>query len=214
MRSAHLSILSIFALCLAACPAADDDDPVADTSDGSASDPDTSGGDASTGDDPFADCDRGVLEADIMGADQMGNPIPLVWMGPGVDPMTGMLVDDGSTYVVSSTYLAMKPDPAAQQAFGEVTPPIVPELFGNPGVVAFQLGSSNACASARTLTVWRDEAAMMAFVMSDAHATAAARIGEISRGSSVVTHWTGATVAEIDWDIAVEHVAADAGPFY
>jgi quinol monooxygenase YgiN len=219
----HLTASLIFAL--TACPEDDDNDdtgadtgsessPSTDPTTESSADTSASAADTSTGEDPFADCDRGTLEADISGADMMGNPIPLVWMGPGVDPETGMLVDDGSTYVVSSTYLAMKPDPAAQQAFGEVTPPLVPELFGNPGVVAFQLGTSNACASARTLTVWRDEAAMMTFVAGDAHMAAIGRVAEISRGTSVVAHWSGASVADITWENALTQVLADEGPFY
>lgn len=217
----HLCIA--FTFVLAACPADDDDnDDAADTGEttGSAAttadtaDTTDAPADTSTGEDPFAECDRGTLEADLSGADMMGAPIPLVWMGPGVDPDTGMLIDDGSTYVVSSTYLAMKPDPVAQMAFGEVIGPIVPDLFGNPGVVAVQLGTSNACASARTLTVWQDEAAMMTFVTGDAHMAAIGRVGEISRGTSVVTQWSGAAVADITWDEALVHVMADEGPFY
>lgn len=218
MRRTTLSIAFVPLLALVGCPAGDDgDDDGAATS----STPTTTAGDSSsaeadassTGTDPFADCDRGTLEADLMGQDGAGNPAPVSWAGPGVDPETGMLVDDGSTYVVSSTYLAMKPDAAAQQAFGEVIGPIVPELFGNPGVVAVQLGTSMQCASARTFTVWQDEAAMMAFVMSDAHVAAVVRIGEMSRGMSVVTHWTGAA-ASITWEDALAHVLADEGPFY
>jgi len=227
----HLYIAFTFAL--AACPADDDDnddDDAADTggettasASASASASTTAStttdttdapADTSTGEDPFADCDRGTLETDLSGADMMGAPIPLVWMGPGVDPDTGMLIDDGSTYLVSSTYLAMKPDPAAQQAFGEAVGPLVPDLFGNPGVVAFQLGTSNACASARTLTVWRDDAAMMTFVAGDAHMAAIGRVAEISRGTSVVTHWSGAAVADITWDEAIVRITADEGPFY
>jgi quinol monooxygenase YgiN len=213
----HLLITLCFML--AACPADDDDGDVADTGESSSPGETSSAetgdpADTSTGEDPFAMCGRGTLEADLMGADQMGNPIPLIWMGPGVDPETGELVDDGGTYVVSSTYLAMKPDPGAQMAFGEVTPPLVPDLLGNPGVVAFQLGTSNTCASARTLTVWRDEAAMMTFVAGDAHMAAIGRVAEISRGGSVVTHWTGASVADISWENAIERVMADEGPFY
>jgi heme-degrading monooxygenase HmoA len=149
-----------------------------------------------------------------MGQDAMGNPAPVAWMGPGVDPDTGELVDDGSTYVVSSTYLALMPDPAAQQAFGESMGPIIPALLGNPGMIATSLGLSMQCSTARTLTVWASEEAMMAFVTSDAHATAIARVAEISRGDSLVTHWTGAAIPEITWDEALARVLADEGPFY
>jgi quinol monooxygenase YgiN len=176
----------------------------------------TSGADtsSSTDDDPFADCDRGTLESDLMGADAMGNPIPVAWFGPGADPITGELIAEGTSFVVSSTYLAIKPEAAAQQAFGESVAPLVPALLANPGVVAIQLGTSMQCGSARTFTVWQDEAAMMAFVVGDAHANAIARTPEISRGGSVVTHWTATSIAEITWDEAIARIAADEGPFY
>lgn len=233
MHSTHafLSWLCLATLGVAAC--ADDtdedtDETAADSSgngpattsgpdDGtSAADDGTSAADtsASTGADPFADCDRGTLEDDLMGADAMGNPIPLAWFGPGADPMTGELVAEGTSFVVSSTYLAIKPEAAAQQAFGESVAPLVPALLANPGVVAIQLGSSMQCGTARTFTVWQDEAAMMAFVVGDAHANAIARTPEISRGGSVVTHWTASSVAEITWDEAIVRIAADEGPFY
>ena len=91
---------------------------------------------------------------------------------------------------------------------------VITELLANPGVVAIQLGTSMQCSSARTFTVWRDEAAMMAFVVGDAHANAIARTPEISRGGSVVTHWAATSIAEITWDEALARVAADRGPFY
>jgi heme-degrading monooxygenase HmoA len=234
MTNTILRFTCIAALGLTGCPSDDDDDDAADsqasesstastssadstTQDASAStSADSSGGelDSSTTADPFADCDRGTLEPDLMGGDGQGNPAPLMWMGPGADPDTGELIDDGGTYVVSSTYLALRPEPAAQQAFGESTGPLVPELLGNPGMVAVQLGTSMQCSSARTLTVWQSEEAMMAFVTSDAHSAAIARVGEISRGDSLVTHWSGATIPEVSWDDALAHVLADDGPFY
>lgn len=231
MHSTHafLSWLCLATLGVNGCAGDDTDEDVDDTAadtsgdatssgGGATSDADAStsgGGDsASTGDDPFAGCDRGALEDDLVGADAMGNPVPLAWFGPGADPMTGELVDDGDSFVVSSTYLAIKPEGAAQQAFGESIGPMIPELLANPGVVAIQLGTSMQCGSARTFTVWRDEAAMMAFVVGDAHANAIARTAEISRGGSVVTHWTATSLAEITWDEALARVAADEGPFY
>lgn len=201
---------------LAGCPADDDGDTVADqttTEVGDESSAGDTGGDTTTGD-PFAGCDRGVLEPDLLSQDPMGNPVPTGWFGAGVDPATGALVDDGSTYVVSATYLTLRPDGDAQAAFGEVMGPIVPELYGNPGLVASQLGVSSSCGTARTFTVWRDQAAMMAFVTSAAHTAAIARVGEMSRGQSLVTHWVAAPVAEITWDEALARLVADTGPFY
>ncbi|MBC8070725.1 MAG: hypothetical protein IAG13_20510 [Deltaproteobacteria bacterium] len=179
-------------------------DPAATDVESSGSD-ETAAAESSTGDDPFADCTRSVLEADLFGKD--------AWMGPGVDPDTGMLIDDGSTYVVSATYLALQPGAPALAAFDEVIEPIGPALLGNAGLIAVQLGNSIECNSARTFAVWRDEAAMMEFVMGDAHAAAIMRVGEISRGGSLVTHWS-AEVSGINWDAALAKLEADEGPFY
>lgn len=184
----------------------DPSDTVADTSADTSAD--------TTTEDPFAACERGVLEPDLMSQDMEGNFVPIGWFGAGVDPETGELVDDGSTYVVSATYLTLRPEPDAEAAFGEVMGPIIPALYGNPGLVASQLGVSMSCATARTFTVWRDEAAMMAFVTSAAHGAAVARIGEISRGASLVTHWTEAPVAEITWEVALQRLEQDEGPLY
>lgn len=195
--------------------ASDGDSTGADEGAASTGNADDSSGTASTsGGDPFVDCDRGTLETDLVAQDAQGNIVPVTWVGPGVDPATGALVDDGSTYVVSSTYLAMRPDADAQQAFGEAIAPIPDALFSNPGLVAVQLGSSMQCATARTFTVWRDETAMMEFVTSDAHAAAISRTPEISRGTSLVIHWSGAAAGEITWEDAIARLASDEGPFY
>jgi hypothetical protein len=231
---AFLSWLCLATLGMAACAGDDtDEDADATAADSSGDGPATSSGaeagtssaddgtsgsdtaaDTSTGEDPFAGCDRGTLEADLIGVDATGNPVPLAWFGPGADPMTGELIAEGTSFVVSSTYLAIKPEAAAQQAFGESVAPLVPALLANPGVVAIQLASSMQCGTARTFTVWQDEAAMMAFVVGDAHANAIARTPEISRGGSVVTHWNATSIAEITWDEAIVRIAADEGPFY
>ncbi|MRG97494.1 antibiotic biosynthesis monooxygenase family protein [Polyangium spumosum] len=146
-------------------------------------------------------CVRDELEPDF-------EPTPL--QGAGVDA-EGKLAP--GTYLVSSTYIHRKGTPESDAKFGELVGPIVQALQSQPGLVAFQLGTSASCSAGRTLTVWEDEEAMYQFVGSPAHAEAMARTGEVSRGDSVVTSWQdderGAT-----WEKALEKLAAETGPTY
>jgi heme-degrading monooxygenase HmoA len=153
-------------------------------------------------------CVRGTLEPDFATFMPLG--------GPAVDPATGALRPPaaGASYVISSTYLALRGEPAAQQAFGELMGPISATLQAQPGLLAIQLAQSMSCGSARTLTVWESEDAMYAFVASPAHVEAMRRVGEVSRGESVVTHWVSSATTAATWDEAARQLRAHTGPRY
>ncbi len=177
--------------------------------------PDTSSGtdeSTSTGStDPFADCRRDVLEDDFSVVDMFGMPGAVQWHGPGADP-EGELIDDSTTeYVVSTTYLALDPT-ADLDLFGELNVANSMALYGNPGMVAVQLGFSQQCAAARTFTVWESQEAMMQFVSSKAHLQSVGAFPSLSRGGSVLSVWPGTSAAsDIDWDTALANLAdADA----
>ena len=150
---------------------------------------------------PLADCTRDSLEADLRSF-----------------PLTGSAVRADGTlepgrYVVSSTYLRLRPEPAAQARFGELMGPISQSLQAQQGLVALQLATSERCGTARTLSVWRDEAAMYAFVVGDAHQAAIVSVEEVSRGGSIVTHWED-DERGVTWSTAAQRLGADPGPFY
>lgn len=133
----------------------------------------------STGVDAFPQCKKGTLEGD------MTVDAPL--NGPGVDPATGTLAP--GSYFVAATYLAMEPGEVqrAQMLGGKV----VESLATTEGLVAFSLAGSQSCVSLRTLTVWRSEEDMLAFVISPAHATAMSQTSTLSRGTSNTISWAG-----------------------
>lgn len=189
-----------------------DDTPSAD---GAGASGGAGGSTATTGGDSFpADCQAGSVEEDLSGASPNLTPTELVWMGPGVDSATGELMPQEGTLIVSTTYLRLQPTEEARARFGELMNPLLGDLFGNPELVAVQLGMSERCGSARTLSVWRSVEGMFTFVTSDSHANAAAAVGDVSRGGSVVTHWEAASVDGIGWEEAVVQAAAVDGPFY
>lgn len=153
---------------------------------------------------PSADgCDPGVREADFL---EVG---PLV--GPAVGP-DGKLATGGGELVVSTTYLQLKPDVRAR--FDELNGPVAQTLQTQPGLVALAFAQSTTCGALRTLSVWKDEAAMYGFVASPAHAKAMAAIGELSRGNSAATHWKTADVNAMGWAQSLRALAVDTGPRY
>lgn len=152
-------------------------------------------------------CARGTLEPDLAFLFPMN--------GPAVDPTTGAIVPPpAGGYVVSSTYLAMRPEPAAQQRFGELSGPLMAALTNRPGLLAIQLGMSQSCGTARTFTIWADEDAMYEFVTGPAHLAAMNAVAEVSRGGSVATHWTEARVEQMTWQAAAAQLAAFDGNTY
>jgi hypothetical protein len=220
MTLRYLSMISLCSLSVLACSSNDDDaagdaDGLAPAANGGVDEPadddppsGTASGDGTPSNesepaaDPteLSDCTRGTLEPDLQAA-------PLD--GPGVSD--GALIP--GDHVVSSTYLQIGRDAASRQLFEQLVAPVTAELQVRPGLLALSFGSSESCGTVRTLSVWEDDVAMLGFVTSTAHANAMARVTEISRGGSVVTHWTG-DAATANWPTAAQRLGEDDGPEY
>lgn len=169
----------------------------------------TTSGDTTTSSDTTtgpAGCSRDVLESDGFKAGPMS--------GPAVDPATGELANLPSTFVVSTTYLTLKQDQATKDLFFKALGPVQAQMKGATGLLAVQLQMSNECATARTLSVWKDEGAMFEFATGSAHQDAANQIDTISRGQSVVLHWDGTTASDATWETAAKKLGEEDGPFY
>lgn len=154
-----------------------------------------------------SECSREVLEPDTQ-------PSPIA--GAGVDAMTGTLAAPKSgKYIVSTTYLTLKPGADVAQRFGALMGPIMAQLKAQRGLAAISLASSQKCGTARTLAVWEDEAAMYEFVASPAHVSAISAIGEVSRGQSLVHHFSETDAARaVSWSAVVTQLKAITGPLY
>lgn len=153
-----------------------------------------------------AGCTGGVLEADLKDVSPLH--------GTGVDPSTHLLMPLPSTAVMSTTYLALRPEMTAQQRFGDVLAPILPMLGSQPGLLGVKFARSASCGSARTLSVWKDDMTMFAFVATSAHTNAAQSVGDISRGGSAVTSWPTTKTEDATWEVGVAHLAQGDGPYY
>ncbi|WP_437287448.1 antibiotic biosynthesis monooxygenase family protein [Sorangium sp. So ce406] len=172
------------------------DDGASSAGDGTAGGPNGDGG-APPGA-SFDGCSKAELEPDREGGLELA--------GPGVDAGTGALKP--GSYLVSTTYLAMKPEMA--QKMIELSGPVMESLSTMKGFVAVAATSSSSCAAVRTLTVWESEQDMYAFVGSPAHARAMGHASSISRGTSNVISWEGSE-REATWEEAAKRLGGEAG---
>jgi len=150
-------------------------------------------------------CPRETLELDIAYTPRTG---------PKVDASGALMAPPGSGYVVSTTFLRLRPGDEAGRRFAELFGPIAVQLQNQPGLLALQLATSADCGTARTLSVWSSLEAMYDFVASDTHQTAVNAVSEVSRGGSTVLHWSAETVEQASWQEAARRLADAKGPFY
>lgn len=130
---------------------------------------------------------------------QFGEAKPL--SGPGYDPMTGFVGTPQSSYVVHATQIYLRPE--HYDEFYGLAGKVVAQLASTEGLVAFTIGSDDACGVARTMGVWSSEEALYAFVGSGAHAEAMAKTSALTF-TGRTTHWdaTPEDVEALTWDVA------------
>ncbi|HET6582384.1 MAG TPA: hypothetical protein VFG69_03030 [Nannocystaceae bacterium] len=156
--------------------AVDETTGAAETGESGAADGSSSGGPVDVGE--LAACP----EDDIM---------ILPWAGPAFDQATGELVAPlPLPHVVATT--AGWPKDDGWDLLQSQTNIVIGDVFAREGLLGASFGISMACGSARTITMWEDEAAMLAFVTGEAHATAIATALSSTRAWET-THWSEAT---------------------
>ncbi len=182
-----------------ACTNDDDDDPTAaDGQETGAIDPESTGAaDGSTGPDVDAlwDC---VEPA-------MAEARPL--SGPGYDPAMGLLEPVQGTYLVATTKVWV-PE-SNQEEFLQLSTAVAQELDQTPGMVAYALGFEPTCGFFRTLSVYRSEAEMVSFVVSDVHALAMSRYSELVVTGKAASWEISAEAFPPTWASADERLAAE-----
>jgi hypothetical protein len=116
---------------------------------------------------------------------------PEFFIGPAFDPETGALLAPlPLPHIVATT--AGWHAPEQREALDGQTTPVIMDVFTHEGLLGASFGLSEACGSARTLTLWRDEAARMKFVYGAVHSNAIKNGLQHMRGSETM-HWTEAT---------------------
>ncbi|WP_437673557.1 hypothetical protein [Sorangium sp. So ce131] len=146
---------------------------------------------------PLSGCEKGKIESDFFEA--------LEPSGPGVDPQTKQV--RAGSYVIASTYLALKPE-LDHGAAMEVSGPVIEAVMTAKGTVAMMAGRSTACSTLRTLSVWESEEDMLAFVMGPAHVEAMSHTSELSRGTSNTISWEG-NEEDVAWEEAARQLASE-----
>jgi heme-degrading monooxygenase HmoA len=114
----------------------------------------------------------------------------LPWMGPAFDPATGELIEplpEGHVEAVVNGWAKYDDEAVALRTqHGETT---AADVFMRDGLLGFQGVESAECGISISHTLWRDEAAMFAFVAGDAHAAAMAQSAKMHEAAAGA-HWT------------------------
>lgn len=203
------SSLLCAAITTAAC-ATDDDPDASGGSTGAADGSSSEGGDSTGMGSGYGSAGTTGVDLDALYACQdpgLFEARPL--SGPGYDPSTG-LIDPQAEYLVSSTQIL--PIPEQQQRFLDLVADVGVQLENQPGFVAYGLAIEPTCGFARTISVWRDETSMLAFVGSGAHATAMAATAEVGVTGRVTSFTVAAADLPISWETAIERIA-EVAPF-
>jgi hypothetical protein len=129
--------------------------------------------------------------------------------GPGWDATKGApLPPVQASYVAATTIMLKSSDPNKNATFAKVVPPILGDMPKMPGLIGYQVSISQKCPYARTLTVWKDTASMMGFVMSPNHAAAMSQASQTGDGGAVTEWDVNAADMPPTWATARQQIAA------
>lgn len=130
-------------------------------------------------------------------------------MGPGFADGVYVGPTDAPVVVASTVLYVFEDDEAAFALFGQTVEQVVGALMQADGLLGFALGNSERCTAYRTLTVWRDMASMLAFVVNDAHLAAMEAAPDMAESGSRTVHWTvDPAVEPVDWPSAITRTDA------
>lgn len=176
-----------------------------DPADDSSTAPDTGDDGSSVGDDT-ADTltDSTGADPDPFACVDPDFTVEMPLAGPGYDPQAG-LIDPQAQYVVTTTQALPRPDRVAE--FGQLAGAAAMAAAQSPGLVAMGFASEPNCGFQRTLTVWRNEDAMMAFVVSPAHVAAMTAADDVLLAGRTTRFTIAADKMPLGWDAALAALA-------
>lgn len=128
--------------------------------------------------------------------DESDLDIVLPWTGPAIDPETGELRAPLPEKYLVATSVGW-PKPGLDELGGRLNGAILQDLWTRDGMLAATVAiSANNFNAARNLVVWRDEAALKAFLHSPVHLDAARQTRDLMfdwEGAN----WTGTSRTEL-----------------
>jgi hypothetical protein len=133
--------------------------------------------------------------AELASCDESDMVADLPWSGSAIDPQTGKLKEplpDG--FVIAST--VGWPTEEGKLEIQKNTISAIGVAFTYPTLLAAQFGTSQRCGAGRSLQIWRDEAAMVEYVLSDNHQSVAPLARTHTKGWET-THWSGNSAEEL-----------------
>jgi hypothetical protein len=71
-----------------------------------------------------------------------------------------------------------------------------------PGLIGYSLGSSTKCGTVRTRAIWKDQAAMMDFVVTPEHSQAALQVGQLATSFKVTSFSIPLAEVPLSWENA------------
>jgi len=150
-----------------------------------------------------------ALLAVILGLGLGGCAFGTGFKGPGYVRGTGVTLPGDGPVVISLTQATLKPGTAGRRLFWEHTNRIHAGLEAQPGLVGYAIRRTLDGSQAWTMTVWQDEAALCAFMGSDAHRTAI-RTAMAGIESAVFARKTlPRSAIPVDWDTALAILERD-----
>jgi hypothetical protein len=114
----------------------------------------------------------------------------LTWVGPAFDPQTGTLIaplPEGHVEAVVNGW--RRYDDAAVELRMQQGAIVAGDVLMRDGLLGFEAVESEECDISISHTLWRDEAAMFAFVVGEAHANAMAHAQEMHH-EAAGAHWS------------------------
>lgn len=109
------------------------------------------------------------------------------FMGPAFDENGELIAPLPVPHVVATTVGWHIPEKS--ELLGEETQPPMMDVFTHDGLLGAAFNWSDRCGSARTITLWKDDASRRKFVYGQVHSTAIMRALKYTRGWET-THWT------------------------
>jgi hypothetical protein len=135
-----------------------------------------------------------------------------VFEGPGFDPSTGLIEPVDGPLLVALTELHVRNAPGPGRRFGEHAQAIGEHLYGSqPPIPGFIGGSFRNVGQLQnwTMTVWRDEASMLAFVVSEPHVLAMGDTAEVSVRARSTHLEISPDELPYEWDVALPILEAE-----